>query len=427
MPHRLVRLAVMACLLGAVTPSPKGDGGHAARSDGKRTAPSSPRKREGASHPTVPRSRLHATTQPVAATPSRPSVQSGRAKAEAGAGAGAKAKAASLGAPTEDADLSSSERAALIGGLLLAPAGIGGFLLGCSLGGGGVLLYEKVSKGVQDALSEFKAKHQHEIEGGFRSFEQYAQLTEITVKAPSEELALAYKARLTDVLSQPHNRRCFDCSHCEDEMAVWASINLGVFVCERCAGMHRALGTHKSRIKSAYADVWTVEMIERMEALGNERARELYGEAGRVRVSKDVDAEVLEVHVRDKYSKIKPAPGPLPSASGKLYRCEPVAGEAATADAGAQAAPVAAAARASARQPALASASAAASSLRPRPPKTAAARTDLPASARSKRSKTMAATGSKAKASKLGGAEGPLAKKPKPKTPSSSPSPSAAR
>lgn len=262
MPHRLVRLAVMACLLGAVTPSPKGDGGHAARSDGKRTAPSSPRKREGASHPTVPRSRLHATTQPVAATPSRPSVQSGRAKAEAGAGAGAKAKAASLGAPTEDADLSSSERAALIGGLLLAPAGIGGFLLGCSLGGGGVLLYEKVSKGVQDALSEFKAKHQHEIEGGFRSFEQYAQLTEITVKAPSEELALAYKARLTDVLSQPHNRRCFDCSHCEDEMAVWASINLGVFVCERCAGMHRALGTHKSRIKSAYADVWTVEMIE---------------------------------------------------------------------------------------------------------------------------------------------------------------------
>lgn len=94
---------------------------------------------------------------------------------------------------------------------------------------------------------------------------------------------------------------------------------------------------------------------QRMEGLGNEKARELYGEAGGVRVSEEVDAEVLEVHVRDKYSRIKAAPGPLPSASGKLYRCEPLPGEDSAGEAARE--PVqsgATEAEGTARQPALA-------------------------------------------------------------------------
>lgn len=59
-----------------------------------------------------------------------------------------------------------------------------------------------------------------------------------------------------------------------------------------------------------------------MESLGNARAREVYGEAGSKRVSKRVDDDVLEAHVRDKYAKVKAAPGDLPAASGKLFRCE---------------------------------------------------------------------------------------------------------
>lgn len=409
----LLLLLLVACLFGVARPAPKGEAAQLKRAEGKRKAHAPTGKKKGATHPTVPRSRLHAATQQPAApaAPSRPSVQGARPKASAGDGAHEKAKSAPAEAPAEEGELSFSERAALVGGLLLAPAGIGGFLLGCSLGGGSVLLYEKVSKGVQEALTEYKSKHQREIEGGFRSFEQYAQLNEITVKAPSEELAAAYKQRLTDVLSQPHNRRCFDCTHCEDEMATWASISLGVFVCERCAGMHRALGTHKSRIKSAYADVWTLEMIEvraracaapphrlhlalrranrrapppratvrarrpraqRMEGLGNDKGRELYGEAASVRVSEEADAEVLEVHVRDKYSKIKPAPGPLPSASGKLYRCAPNGAEP---GGGEQAAPLAGEAGAPARQPALAAVPA------PRPARPKASPASAPSSA----------------------------------------------
>ena len=42
----------------------------------------------------------------------------------------------------------------------------------------------------------------------------------------------------------------------------WASWNLGVFLCIRCAGIHRNLGVHISRVKSVNLDSWTPEQIE---------------------------------------------------------------------------------------------------------------------------------------------------------------------
>ena len=42
----------------------------------------------------------------------------------------------------------------------------------------------------------------------------------------------------------------------------WASWNLGVFLCIRCAGIHRNLGVHISRVKSVNLDSWTTEQIE---------------------------------------------------------------------------------------------------------------------------------------------------------------------
>ena len=41
----------------------------------------------------------------------------------------------------------------------------------------------------------------------------------------------------------------------------WASWNLGIFLCIRCAGIHRNLGVHISKVKSVNLDSWTSEQV----------------------------------------------------------------------------------------------------------------------------------------------------------------------
>lgn len=56
----------------------------------------------------------------------------------------------------------------------------------------------------------------------------------------------------------------------------WASWNLGVFLCIRCAGIHRNLGVHISRVKSVNLDTWTPEQVLSLQQMGNSRARAVY-------------------------------------------------------------------------------------------------------------------------------------------------------
>uniref|UniRef100_A0A8C5A4G1 Small ArfGAP 1 n=1 Tax=Gadus morhua TaxID=8049 RepID=A0A8C5A4G1_GADMO len=78
---------------------------------------------------------------------------------------------------------------------------------------------------------------------------------------------------LSKMLREEENKYCCDC---EAKGPRWASWNLGVFMCIRCAGIHRNLGVHIARVKSVNLDQWTPEQIQSMVDIGNRRARLMY-------------------------------------------------------------------------------------------------------------------------------------------------------
>lgn len=56
-------------------------------------------------------------------------------------------------------------------------------------------------------------------------------------------------AALRQLLQRPENRACADCgSSSAAGRPTWASINTGAFICMRCAGIHRGLGVHISKV-----------------------------------------------------------------------------------------------------------------------------------------------------------------------------------
>uniref|UniRef100_UPI00358F5CA4 stromal membrane-associated protein 1-like n=1 Tax=Myxine glutinosa TaxID=7769 RepID=UPI00358F5CA4 len=69
-------------------------------------------------------------------------------------------------------------------------------------------------------------------------------------------------AILTHLLREDDNKYCADCEAKATEAPRWAAWNLGIFICIRCAGIHRNLGVHISRVKSVNLDQWTIEQLE---------------------------------------------------------------------------------------------------------------------------------------------------------------------
>ncbi|KAF8341711.1 hypothetical protein F5887DRAFT_1062464 [Amanita rubescens] len=90
-------------------------------------------------------------------------------------------------------------------------------------------------------------------------------------KATSER----HTRTLRELLKKPENKACADCKRNDPR---WASWNIGVFLCIRCSGIHRGMGTHISKVKSVDLDVWTPEQMGSIQKWGNRRAN-LYWEA----------------------------------------------------------------------------------------------------------------------------------------------------
>lgn len=79
--------------------------------------------------------------------------------------------------------------------------------------------------------------------------------------------------RMTSMMRISENKACFDCG---SPQPLWANTTFGVFICMGCAGIHRSLGTHISKIQSINLDSWTEENLRKMECIGNKGGRILY-------------------------------------------------------------------------------------------------------------------------------------------------------
>lgn len=80
-------------------------------------------------------------------------------------------------------------------------------------------------------------------------------------------------SRLLYISTLSGNQQCADCS---SQTIGWASINLGIFICLECSGIHRKLGVDVSKVRSIDLDVWDKEIIDFMETQGNEKSNSIY-------------------------------------------------------------------------------------------------------------------------------------------------------
>jgi len=99
-------------------------------------------------------------------------------------------------------------------------------------------------------------------------------------KGVSPEANARHLTALKKILARPENALCADCGvPGAGHRPTWASISLGVFMCMRCAGVHRGLGVHISQVRSCSLDSWLAPQVEFMASCGGNLRANQYWEA----------------------------------------------------------------------------------------------------------------------------------------------------
>ncbi|XP_053191503.1 stromal membrane-associated protein 1-like [Scomber japonicus] len=127
-------------------------------------------------------------------------------------------------------------------------------------------------------------------------------MTTRSEREKAQKLNEQHQAILSKMLREEDNKYCADC---EAKGPRWASWNLGVFICIRCAGIHRNLGVHISRVKSVNLDQWTSDQIQSIQDMGNTNARQLYEANLPENFRRPQTDQAVEFFIRDKYEKKK--------------------------------------------------------------------------------------------------------------------------
>ncbi|KAH3764288.1 centaurin beta [Pelomyxa schiedti] len=117
------------------------------------------------------------------------------------------------------------------------------------------------------------------------------------------------------------NGFCVDCSAPGPD---WASINFGALFCLECSGVHRAMGTHVSKVRSLTLDKWSPEMLLYMSCSGNKVVNDIFeANLQTQKISQSTERSAREQWIKSKYEQkkfISPSPSPPEDTSKALYK-----------------------------------------------------------------------------------------------------------
>ncbi|KAH9287802.1 hypothetical protein KI387_031919, partial [Taxus chinensis] len=111
------------------------------------------------------------------------------------------------------------------------------------------------------------------------------------------------ESKLRDLLKQDCNSKCADCGGAKPR---YASISLGIFLCNRCYGIHRSIGTHITRTKCVALDNWSTHEVVLMTSIGNAVASAYWEKnvpSGYSKPTSYSPDAVVEKWIRDKYER----------------------------------------------------------------------------------------------------------------------------
>ena len=80
---------------------------------------------------------------------------------------------------------------------------------------------------------------------------------------------------IAEIILENGNSNCFDCGSSKPK---WSSVNNGIFLCLKCASIHRNLGSNTSVVKSLESEEWNDKQVLFLKKGGNNNLKNFFNE-----------------------------------------------------------------------------------------------------------------------------------------------------
>lgn len=112
--------------------------------------------------------------------------------------------------------------------------------------------------------------------------------------------------QLIEIINSRNNAN--KCGECGSDYPTWASWNLGILLCGRCASLHKKVlnvdgprGGPISKVKSLTLETWSDDQLEALRRIGNRKAKQRWNPKRIPFPQDDDDTSAIEEYLRDKY------------------------------------------------------------------------------------------------------------------------------